>query len=161
MIKPLVIFSFFILLFSCGVETNPGNINRYFYTNSEVSAPEDDAGTYVNWVEGNSLVFKFELTHPDEEKIADDELTEIFWIEVPAGTTKFSSSDMTDSDLEVYYVRSCFCGFTTFKFSEYKVEGKLLNKGIWEVSFTMTAKSDSYDQEFALADIGIYFKGKK
>lgn len=107
------------------------------------------------------MVFKFELTHPDKEDIADDELTEIFWIEVPAGSTEFSGNHMTDSGLEVYYVRSCFCGFTTFEFSEYEVEGKSLNNGTWEVSFTMTAKSGSYDQEFSLADTGIYFKGQK
>lgn len=148
-------------LSACGEETNPGSINRYFYTNSEVSAPQENVGMYVNWSDGEKTVFKYEHIHPDEEFIADDELTEIFWIEIPSGITEFSKTHLTDSEVEVYYVRSCYCGFTAFEFSEYEVEGQKLNNGTWQVSFKMTAKSDSYDQEFTLEDSGTYFLSQR
>ncbi|HEY9117941.1 MAG TPA: hypothetical protein VIN11_08965 [Roseivirga sp.] len=159
--KLLSLFTSSILIFACADVTNPGSINRYFYANSELSSPQENVGMYVNWTAGDKIAFKFELIHPDEINIADDELTEIFWIEIPSGITEFSKTHLMDSEVEVYYVRSCFCGFTIFEFSEYEVEGERLNNGTWQVSFKMTAKSDSYDHEFTLEDSGTYSLGQR
>lgn len=154
-----MIISSFIL--SCGEDTNPGSVNRFFYTNSEINAPEDGAGMYVNWTDGNRLVFRYVLQHPDEVNIADDELTEVFWIEVPSNITEFSANLNTDSDVETYYTRLCYCGFGVFEFTDLEVSGHKKSNGTWEVTFKMTAKTASYEQEYTLEDTGIYFPGQR
>ena len=150
-------------LLSCGEDTNPGSINRFFYTNSEISAPEDGSGTHLNWTDGNRIVFRYVIQHPDEVNISDDELTEVFWIEIPSNVTEFSQNLNTDSDVETYYTRVCYCGFEAFEFTELEVSGNKKTNGTWEVSIKMKAKSDSgpYEHEYSLEDTGIYFPGQR
>ncbi|NVK85841.1 MAG: hypothetical protein HWE21_16060 [Cytophagia bacterium] len=155
----LLILSFFI--FSCGEDANPESIQRYFYGNSEVSPADENTGLYVNWTDGSRTVFRFIKVHPEEENIADDELTEVFWIEIPSDVTEFSANLNTDSDVETYYTRSCFCGFEAFEFTELEVSGNKLDNGTWDISFKMTAKTPAYNQEFSLEDSGIYFPGER
>ncbi|NVJ47190.1 MAG: hypothetical protein HWE07_08670 [Cytophagia bacterium] len=155
----LLILSFFI--FSCEEDANPESIQRYFYGNSEVSPADENTGLYVNWNDGSRTVFRFVKVHPEEENIADDELTEVFWIEIPAEVTEFSANLNTDSDVETYYTRSCFCGFEAFEFTELVVSGNKLDNGTWDISFKMTAKTPAYNQEFSLEDSGIYFPGER
>lgn len=159
--KILCLFLVSSLILSCGEDTNPGSVNRFFYTNSEINPPDSNVGMYVDWTDGNSIVFRYELVHPDEVNIADDELTEVFWIEVPSNVTEFYQNLHTDSDVESYYTRACYCGFSAFEFTELEVSGLKKENGTWEVSFKMTAKSDSYEQEFILEDTGIYFPSQR
>lgn len=143
-------------LFSCEEGENPANTERYVYTNSEISAPSEDVGMYVNWTAGNKTVFRYIYTHPEEENIADDELSEIFWIEIPSNISEFSKNHLTDSEVEVYYTRSCFCYFEAFEFEEFSVSGTKKNNGTWELSFSMKAKSPSYNEFYELEDSGVY-----
>lgn len=155
----LLILSFFI--FSCEEDANPESIQRYLYGNSEVSPADENTGLYVNWTDGDRIVFRFIKVHPEEENIADDELTEVFWIEIPSDVTEFSANLNTDSDVETYYTRSCFCGFEAFEFTELEVSGNKLDNGTWDISFKMTAKTPAYNQEFTLEDSGLYFPGER
>lgn len=149
------------LMFSCGEETNPESINRYFYESSELSPADENTGLYVKWTDGSQTVFRFIKVHPEDENIADDELTEVFWIEIPSDVTEFSANLNTDSNVETYYTRSCFCGFEAFEFTELEVSGNKLENGAWDISFMMTAETPSYNHAFTLEDSGIYFSGQR
>jgi len=146
-----------IFLFSCEKDTTPGTTERYFYINSEIAPPSEDVGMYVNWTTGDKTVFRFIYTHPEEKNIADDELSETFWIEIPSDVTAFSGNQQADSDIEVYYTRSCYCYFEAFEFEEFNVSGTKKNNGTWDVSFSMKAKSPSYNEVYELEDSGTYF----
>ena len=159
--KLIYLIPIFLLLFSCDEDTNPGSVNRYFYANSEVSPPNENVGMYVNWTEGQKTVFRFILIHPDEVNIADDELAEVFCIEIPSNITEFTANQDIDSEIEVYYTRSCYCGFSAFEFSEYDVIGNKLDNGTWNISFSMTAQSGSYPESYTLEDSGIYSPGQR
>tara|TARA_B100000965_G_scaffold406256_1_gene444209 strand:+ start:3173 stop:3733 length:561 start_codon:yes stop_codon:yes gene_type:complete len=151
-----------LLLAACNSE-NPGSVTRYFYEQSEVSPPEENVGMYVNWTPGNKIVFRFVIVHPDDPDIADDEVAEVFWVEVPKNLTafEFDTNDIGEgSDIEVYYTRSCYCGFEAFRFNSVEVTGKKRNNGSWHLSFKMTAVSGNYtEEEYFLEDDGIYVKG--
>lgn len=155
----LILISFFTL--SCEEGTNPGSVNRFFYLNSDASLPDPNDGLYLNWTDGNRIVFRYILDHPDDVDIQDDELTEIFWIEIPSGVTEFYQNLNTDADVETYYTRMCYCGFSSFQFTELEVSGEKLRNETWEVSFKMKAKADSFDAEFTLQDTGVYYPGQR
>lgn len=155
--KKLLFFLPALLLMACGEDINPGENNRFFYVDSELTAPESNSGTYVEWTDGDKTVFRYVLVHPDAKEIADDELTEVFWIEIPSDVNSFSVNLETDSNVETYYTRVCFCGFEAFQFTQLEASGQKLNNGTWEVSFKMKAKSPSYNQEYTLEDSGTYF----
>jgi len=148
----LLIFSLFT---SCEDET-PGSIDRYFYTNSKLTPPENNVGMYVAWEPGDKTVFRYILNHPDEPNIADDELSEIFWIEIPTGITEFQFELGEDSPFEFYYTRQCYCYFRAFEFEAIKVEGKRINSSTWEIDFEMSARSPDLENAYELKDSGKY-----
>ena len=152
----------FTLLAFSSCENGPdpdGDIERKFYLNAELSALEPSRGEFVNWNSGDKTIFRFVLTHPEEPNIADDELSEIFWIEIEPRFTEFHYSLSRELlrdplGMEFYYTRSCFCYFPQFEFSDLEVSGKKLSASEWEVSFNMTAEAD--EQSYSLSDKGIY-----
>lgn len=147
-------------LWSCGDES-PGKISRSFYLKSELNAPEENLGMYVNWSEGDKIIFRYVFDHPEEENIADDELSEIFWVEIPASTTEFEYELGTDSPYEFYYTRSCFCYFEAFEFNELSVSGQRINSSTWELSFEMVASWPDSEEVFELKDSGKYKLGQR
>lgn len=146
-----------IILLSCG-NTNDGSITRLYYENVELTAPEDNSGAYVVVENGNKTAIQFSYQHPDEEYIADDELTELFWIEIPATTTEFSISsgdDVSHPEIELYYVRSCFCYFEQpFTFLRKEISGQKISTNQWQVSFDIIVEFN--ESEYVLKDSGTY-----
>lgn len=145
-----------ITLNSCS-KTNDGSIERVFYENADLSIPADDVGMYVDWVQGDKTAIRFVFSHPEEENISDDELSEVFWIELPANVTSFqigADDNLAYSDIELYYARSCFCYFKSFEFSKHIVSGQKIAANQWRVSFDITANSE--DLEYSLKDNGVY-----
>lgn len=145
------------MLFSCG-NTNDGSIARLYYENVELTAPEDNSGAYVMVENGNKTAIQFSYQHPDEENISDDELTELFWIELPANMTEFSittGDDVSHPEIELYYVRSCFCYFEQpFTFSRKNVSGQKIAPNQWRISFDIAVEFN--DNEYVLKDNGTY-----
>ena len=154
----LLLFSLF--LSGCQEGTDPeGDIERKFYLDAELSQPDPPRGEYVNWNKGNKTIFRFVLTHPDEPEIADDELSEIFWIEIESRFTNFSYNLGTEMlrdplGMEFYYTRSCYCYSPPFEFTDVEVNGRKLSTDEWEISFTMTAEADG--RTYSLSDSGKY-----
>jgi len=147
-----------LIVASCD-NTNPGSLERLYYENSELSAPEDDYGTWVLWEEGDKTAIRFAYVHPDEENIADDELTEFFWIELPSDVTEFNistSNDLPQTEIEFYYVRACFCAFETFRFLRNDISGQKLSTNQWRVSFDIVVVTNNNNYEYHLSDSGIY-----
>ncbi len=146
-----------ILIFSSCDNTNEGSLERVYYENSELSSPDDDYGTWVLWEEGDKTAIRFAYTHPDEENIADDELTEFFWIELPANATEFNintGNDLPQTEIEFFYVRSCFCAFEAFRFLRNDISGQKITANQWRVSFDILVASG--DHEYELKDSGVY-----
>lgn len=137
-------------------DENPGQIKRSFYENAELSL-SDNAGVYPNWTQGEKTIFKFELIHPDEINISDDELSEIFWIEIPSDLNQFSITERIqgESNIEVYYTRACYCYIPeAFEFSDLIVNGRKTANGQWTITFEMKALGEA--GKYELNDEGIY-----
>lgn len=137
---------------------NAGEIRRQFYLNAELN-PSDNTGVFPLWTRGDRRIFRFSLQHPDDPNIADDELTEHFWIEIPKEMSSFQINEPIsgESAIEVYYTRACYCYIPEgFDFTLLKVDGKRISDDQWEVSFEMKAegKYGSYE----LKDLGIYYQ---
>lgn len=146
------------ICFSACDNTNEGGLERVYFENSELSTPEDEAGTWVEWTSGSNTAIRFAYTHPDDKNISDDELTEFFWIEIPLGITEFSSESFNDlignSGIEFYYVRSCFCYFEPFNYLRNDISGKKISNNQWQISFDILVESGDY--EYELKDKGVY-----
>lgn len=155
--KKLLGFISCLLIFSSCDNTNKGGLERVYFENSELSTPEDDFGTWVLWEEGDKTAIRFAYTHPDEVNIADDELTEFFWIELPSDVTEFNintSNDLPQTEIEFYYVRACFCAFEAFRFLRNDITGQKISANQWRISFDIVVASG--DAEYQLKDSGIY-----
>lgn len=145
-----------VLLASCD-NKNDGGIERKFYLNAELDLPAESEGTYVNWTQGEKTIFRFVFTHPDEKNVSDDELSEIFWVEIPADYTSFrhvTGQSNFDPNVEFYYSRSCFCLFPKFEFIRLDVSGSKISNNQWQLEFDIIAATD--DSEYPLKDKGFY-----
>ena len=83
--KKLISLSALIfILSSCGKES-PSRVYREFQTERELEfiahQPGDPQIPVVS--EGENLVFKYTYAHEEDKDIADDELSEIFYLEIP------------------------------------------------------------------------------
>ena len=148
-----------LIVASCDkVDPNEGSVERKFYLNAELTEPEEETGTYVKWNKGEKTIFRFVLTHPDDKDIADDELSEIFWIEIPNNITSFAYDSSTDTglgEMELYYTRSCYCYFEEgFDITNVTVKGTKLNDQQWSVEFEM--ESSGKYRDYGLEDKGTY-----
>lgn len=143
-------------LLACNEQVNKdGEIERVFFENANLS-PSDNAGVYPFWNKGEHTIFRFTFKHPDEPNIADDELSEIFWIEIPAHLNSFEvNADASDSGIEVYYTRACYCYIpNAFEFDQLDVTGTKISEDQWTISFEMKV-SGEYGT-YTLEDSGNY-----
>ncbi len=155
--KKVIYLALLAMLFSaCSNSDEPGSITRAYYENQDISI-SDNPGVYVNWEEGDKTIFRFGFQHPDEPNVADDELTEFFYIEIPSNINSFEidSFERGVSAIEVFYVRSCFCYFDgAFDISNLLVTGNKVSNDTWQISFRMTATGEYGSYE--LSDNGTY-----
>lgn len=155
--KVLLLSILSIIIASCG-NSNDGSIERLYYENVELTAPEDNSGAYVVVENGSKTAIQFAFQHPDEENVSDDELTELFWIEIPATMTEFSittGDDVSHPEIELFYVRSCFCYFEQpFTFLRKDITGQKISPNQWQVSFDIIVEFN--ESEYVLKNSGTY-----
>lgn len=155
--KVLLLSILSLALVSCN-NKNDGSIERLFYENIALTLPTENSGANVFVGTGNKTAIQFAYQHPDEENIADDELTELFWIEIPATTTEFNIStadDVSNSGIELFYVRSCFCYFEQpVTLLKKEVIGQKISANQWQISFDIVAELNG--SEYPLKDSGTY-----
>lgn len=155
--KVLLLSILSIIIASCG-NSNDGSIERFYYENVELTAPEDNSGAYVVVENGSKTAIQFAFQHPDEENVSDDELTELLWIEIPATMTEFSitmGDDVSYPEIELFYVRSCFCYFEQpFTFLRKDITGQKISPNQWQVSFDIIVEFN--ESEYVLKDSGTY-----
>jgi hypothetical protein len=158
-IKLLYLIVLLLFIWSCGNKEDNGSISREFFQNSRLEVDNvNDYSFNTPLVDGDQLVFRFAFNLPEEPNIADDELTEVFWFQVPDGQTSFNyqSQESTTSDAIVLaYQRLCFCGPVDYDFISYKIEGTLVSQNQWRIQFSMEAK-DRFDTNYTLDDEGTY-----
>lgn len=155
--KFFTLLSLVFIITACD-NTNDPSFERFFYENADLSLPNENSGTHVIWEQGEKTVIVFAFQHPDEEAISDDELTELFHIELPSDVTEFSintDEDAVHPDIELYYVRSCFCYFEApYTFLRKDVSGQKISGNQWRITFDIIAEAGDY--EYQLSDTGIY-----
>ena len=135
---------------------NEGSILREFFADKSLSTDLDDP--YINFRvdEGENLLFRYTLIYPEEPDIADDEISDIFWFEIPAGETSFSYDLNEDNDsITTFFLRSCFCGPVDFTINAATITAKQINATEWRVLFEMEAQ-DNFDTVYPLRDEGVY-----
>jgi hypothetical protein len=152
----LIIFTLFIV--SCTRESS-GRRYRLFDNQKAISFDQNSPYNPFTFIDGEYTVFNYAYNHPQNDDIADDELTEAFAFTIPAGLTsfEFTSEDIVNNpDLSLAYARLCFCGYITdYEPIAFSASGKKISNTKWEVKFDVTFKSDEY--EFPLSDDGIYY----
>tara|TARA_R110000796_G_scaffold74374_1_gene167270 strand:+ start:248491 stop:248994 length:504 start_codon:yes stop_codon:yes gene_type:complete len=158
--KKLISLSALIfILSSCGKE-NPSRVYREFQTERELEfiahQPGDPQIPVVS--EGENLVFKYTYAHEENKDIADDELSEIFYLEIPKGSTSFiydSTKAEENGTINVAYHRSCFCGFSEYSVQKAIISASKINDNQWQISFDVIFKNQ-HDQVYPLKDSGKY-----
>lgn len=156
--KNLLCLLVLIITISACDNTNGPTLERRYYENVELSLPIENSGTSVNWDAGEKTVIVFSFFHEEEEEISDDELAELLYIELPADATEFSIStggDVLHPDIELYYVRSCFCYFEApYTFLRKDVSGLKISDNKWRITFDIIAEAGGF--EYELSDSGVY-----
>lgn len=157
-IKFILTIIFCITLCGCNDENEGSIIREFFQQKSLTVSIQGTNNLDLAFNDGENIVFKYSLNHPDEEDIADDELTEAFWFQIPAEGTSFSysSDEVASRDIfQVAYQRLCFCGQINFEITSYSIEVTKINATEWNVEFTMQAKDD-FNNLYPLSDKGVY-----
>ncbi|KYG81834.1 hypothetical protein EV198_2431 [Roseivirga ehrenbergii] len=146
-------------LFSCGNE-NPSQVYREFQKDRKLGFiahhPSDPQIPVVS--EGEHLVFKYTYVHEEDENIADDELSEIFYLEIPKGLSSFTYNSTNEGEngvINVAYRKSCYCGFSEYTLEKAIISASKINDYQWQISFDVIFKDD-HNQESALKDVGRY-----
>lgn len=156
--KWIRLFSLLVVLgltVGCEEDTN-GSVNRGFYQNKALRLSNNNFGIALD--DGDSLVFRYSLNHPEDPNISDDELTEVFWFQVSKNETSFTfeSDEPGISDTRTAaYQRLCFCGQIDFEVINYSVTASQINQSEWQVEFKMQAK-DGFNNLYPLSDKGVY-----
>ncbi|WP_421976757.1 hypothetical protein [Roseivirga seohaensis] len=147
------------ILFSCGKLT-PSRVYREFKEESKLEFiahhPGDPQIPVVS--EGENLVFKYTYVHEEDENIADDELSEIFYLEMPKGLNSFTYNSTNEGEngaINVAYRKSCYCGFSEYTLEKAIVSASKTDDNHWQISFDVIFK-DENGQEYPLKDSGKY-----
>ena len=155
LIKKLVVLLLVITVTGCSDE-NDGSVSREFFANTSLTILQDDPYLNFRLDDGQSLLFRYSLNYPDEPNIADDEVSDVFWFEIPTGQTSFSFDLSQDVDtLPMLFQRVCFCAPISYTFRSVSITGKQLNVGEWQITFDMQAL-DSDNTVYPLRDEGVY-----
>ena len=157
--KLITLLTLVLLITACGSETS-GSRDRQFDIDKTISFNENEPFNSYTIIDGEQMVFKYNYNHPQDDNIADDELTEVFVFTIVEGQSsfEFNTDDITITpELTLAYARLCFCGFTeNFQAIALSATGTRINSTKWEVKFDVTFKSGEY--EFSLSDEGVYYK---
>ena len=158
------IFGLFLILtltISCDDKTNVGHTQREFESDKGLNLRPEMPETPFIITNGDDLVFRYTLNHPDEEMIADDELSELFVFSVPSGQDSFkiTLSEVTGAaSSPMAYHRLCFCYFPLgFTIQNATVSGTKIDENKWNISFNL--KASDGDHEYELSDEGVYKAG--
>ena len=157
--KILAIAILAVVIMGCSGE-NPSQIYREFKTQSKIEFQTgyvDDETQIPIISTGENLVFKYTFAHEEEEDIADDEHSEIFYFEVANGTTSFiydSTEPESNEAIIAGYRRLCFCGFESYTLKKAVISTQKLNNTQWQVSFDVVF-AGQYGS-YPLKDSGTY-----
>ena len=150
---------FFLLLMAmasgCSGE-NEGAVLREFFSDRTLALTPDNPDINFRLDDGENLVFRYSLIYPENPDISDDEISDVFWFEIPAGASSFSynlSQDNTPATL--FFQRVCFCGQVEYTFNSVNITATRLNAVEWQVEFDMEAQ-DNFNTVYPLRDVGIY-----
>jgi hypothetical protein len=156
---------FILLLCACDSET-PGDISREYFKNSKIEFVsnqhyENEPVVETGYIQsGDNITFRYTFNHPQQDEIADDELSEVFIFEIPKNADSFSystSESITNNVLIADYRRACFCYFTGFDLQSATISANRISATAWQVSFDIVIKDDY--SEYPLKDSGIYRLG--
>ena len=112
-----------------------GKCTYEYYDNTQLSISEEGEWRQLALEPGPWIVFKYEYQYDDEENIADDELTEILYFQIPAESSSYQIDLRTYVMQTVYFNRLCYCGKTGFEFpNEAIINCEKINDDTWHVT---------------------------
>lgn len=139
-------------LISCEKDENPGSLEHRLYSQSALMEVEQGDGQLdYQLTEGNSLVFHYAYTHPEDPKVDDDELLEVLLWEFDPQIESFKIVDFTE--VKAYYQRLCFCDTRQFHDISGTIEGKMLDNCNWEVYIDVAVETSSGTEEIEANNI--------
>jgi len=150
-----------LFLASCGNKTKSDNV-RLFEAGKAIQLNENEVFNPFIIIEGNDIIFNYSFTHPQDDRISDDELTEVFVFSIPGNWSSFDiayEETSLNNLTSMAYARLCYCGFSEpFKIFEITASGKKISDSKWEVKFNFIAKSGEFS--YPLSDEGIYYQAE-
>ena len=159
--KILALLTLTLILIGCNRKSG-GSRDRLFDTEKAISFDQNSPFSPYTIIDGEYIVFSYAFNHPQDDDIADDELTEIVAFTIPAGLTsfEFTSDDLANNpELTLGYARLCFCGnIAGYEPISFTAKGTKISKEKWEVKFDVTFENGEY--EYAVSDDGIYYKSE-
>ncbi len=88
--------------------------------------------TAIKLVKGNKIVIKIEAVKKAPKNVADAGYREVLYLEIPNKKSHIISNNLTESDIQVWFARYCFCrdylGF--YKIAEGNLELELKPKAL-------------------------------
>lgn len=122
-----------------------GNCNFEVIENRKLDIKTDGTGAlYPQLSDGKSKVLKFEYNSDQDPRIADDEYTEIIYIEINPKIQNLRLEDKDLKDVQILFGRLCFCREQSGYFT--------VEKGAFQIE-TNKDKSVTYTLEFEVPGI--------
>lgn len=153
-IKFLLALSLIALTWSC-TGNNEGSVERVFFENKALNLNANDPDVPFVIASGNNVVFRYTLNHPEDSKVEDDEISDLFLFEIPSNETNFNYDLVNNANVPVAYQRVCFCAPTIFTVISARIAGNKTNQGEWRIIFEAQAR-DNEGLIYPITDEGNY-----
>jgi hypothetical protein len=129
-----------------------GNCSTTYLEKSVLVEIQNQDWLQLEVADGDHVVFMYEYNYEDEEFIADDELTELLYFQIPSNQDEFTIEASSFETQKVYFNRICFCVKTGFEHpTSGTISGKKLAANQWEVSADLTINYYGPEEPIRLA----------
>ncbi|MES1197746.1 MAG: hypothetical protein ABUL41_00530, partial [Chitinophagaceae bacterium] len=81
-----------------------------FTNNKRIDTARNNTYFFVQVNPGNNIVFEYDYQKTAPSNIADGDLYQHLYFEIPSTATTFTYSDAALANASCYFLRSCFCG---------------------------------------------------
>jgi len=151
------------MLSSCSSDDNiPTDISSYYFKpDSKITVSTENNQTFANIVNGQNLVFKFELNKTDNPDIQDDEYSERLIFEIDPSLTEFTYNAEDILQANAYFNQYCFCADTSsIPINSGTIQGTKISRDDWlidlNISFLINGKLQTRSFKEVFSNIVIF-----
>ncbi len=159
--KYLPFLVFVTLLFSCNKNKDEDSwkiVETFTFTNNKrIDTVRNNGYLFVQVNPGSNIVFEYNYDKTAPSNIADGDLNQHLYFEIPAGTTNFTYTDAALENATCYFSRSCFCGDAGTKpITSGTIHGVKKSSATWTINAdlltTGTSGRTTFQKDFTLSN---------